>query len=66
MTLPEREDDLPYFCICDEEMCWCANRVVSLDMACRDCKNGDHVMTAPTPSNIGNWEAEHRDRGTKG
>jgi hypothetical protein len=40
-----------FFCICDEEWCWCANEVPTLDTPCRDCADGKHVMTPKTPPN---------------
>ena len=42
------DDGLPFFCICDEEMCWCTNMVAHPDEACAKCKNGEHVMEPPS------------------
>ena len=41
-------DELPFFCVCDEEWCWCMNRVATLDTGCADCDEGKHVMEAPS------------------
>jgi hypothetical protein len=36
-----------YFCICDEEWCWCMHLVATLDTPCADCVAGKHVMEPP-------------------
>ena len=36
-----------FFCICDQEWCWCTNLVDELDKPCDECAKGTHV---PSPS----------------
>ena len=36
-----------FFCICDEEWCWCTNKVPTLDTACEECEDGHHKMEPP-------------------
>ena len=61
-----------YFCICDEEWCWCSNRVATPEEACPDCRGGKHVMDPPPslPTNPRNCAmcaagvpGRHPDRG---
>lgn len=42
-----------FFCICDEEWCWCSNRVATPEEACPDCRGGKHVMDPVTVPRIG-------------
>jgi hypothetical protein len=35
---------IDYLCVCEEEWCWCTQRVPQTDMACHLCLTGHHVM----------------------
>ena len=34
-----------FFCICDEEMCFCTHMVDEPEKACEDCAAGKHVWS---------------------
>ena len=36
-----------FFCICDEEWCYCTNEVATEEEACPSCANGAHVFKWP-------------------
>ena len=38
-----------FFCICDEEMCYCITTVPVFDTPCDECRAGKHVMDYPVP-----------------
>ena len=37
-----------FFCICEEEWCWCTNTVPTNDTPCDACSEGVHIMEPPT------------------
>lgn len=49
MTIEEEPIEIGQFCVCDDEWCFCMNRVVVplqlpiIDKACEDCLAGKHV-----------------------